>query len=102
MFIFIVTLAATGLVIEILDTIEDMNITIPSYLPFVASFVTTTHVLSGILLAGFTVVHMIKNHRVLRNYLKMKSSEINKEAILSLFWVVFLAISSGLIAFIWD
>ncbi|MDR2638594.1 MAG: hypothetical protein LBC09_02005 [Helicobacteraceae bacterium] len=85
LFIFIVTLFATGLIIEVGETIGEAafenEADIPSYLLFIMSFITATHVISGVCFAVLSIFHIRRNWNALKNCLKTKSGA------LALIWV---------------
>jgi len=85
---------------EVIEAIVDENGVIPAYLLSIMTFITATPVLSGIFFSIFSVLHIIKNWNILKNHLKIKSAKLNKEVLLSLFWIAVLAILGIIITII--
>ncbi|MDR2341895.1 MAG: hypothetical protein LBD84_02490 [Campylobacteraceae bacterium] len=104
MLIFITILFLSGLVIEIgeevLGTVYEDETKVPPLFLFIVSFVTATHVLSGIFFAVLSIFHISKNWSALKNHLKTKSGKINKECASALILVVIVLISAFFAAFI--
>jgi cytochrome bd-type quinol oxidase subunit 2 len=91
MLIFIVILFLSGFIIEVGEEIAEMiyedESEAPASLLFFMSFLTATHVLSGIFFVLLSVFHIIKNWSALKNHLKIKNAKISKAFILALAWI---------------
>jgi hypothetical protein len=82
LFFLLITLFITAVGIQILDLVIDPKILVSIYLnpenqsqPFLIELqhiITAIHVIAGFLFAGLSIIHIIKNWKVLKGYLKKK------------------------------
>jgi cytochrome b561 len=78
LFFFIIILFITAVGIQILDEVIDKEVIIAMYLnpekqssPFLVELqhiITAVHVIVGFLFCGLSIIHIIKNWKVLKNY----------------------------------
>jgi hypothetical protein len=80
LFILIIILFITALGIQILDSIIDPEILIEmylnqdgqssSFLVELQGIITAVHVIAGFMFCGLSIIHIIKNWKLLKSYLK--------------------------------
>jgi hypothetical protein len=85
LFMLIIILFVTAIGIQILDSIIDPKILIeiyqnpekqsPYFLVELQSIITAIHVIAGFLFVGLSIIHIVKNWKVLKNYLKIKKEK---------------------------
>jgi hypothetical protein len=89
LFFLIIILFVTAVVIQILDAIIDPEILIEMYLNpenryeyfpnKVLGIVKAVHVITGFIFVGLSVIHIIKNWKTLRGYIKNKISKTSNK-----------------------
>jgi hypothetical protein len=102
-FIFIIVLVATGIAIQIIESLSENYETIeaiPSYMTTALHFVTAVHVLIGFSFGILSIFHIVLNWKSLKNYFHKKTARINKEVILAISLATFYLVISFVVVLV--
>jgi predicted nucleic acid-binding Zn ribbon protein len=96
MFLFIIILFVTAVIIQIAEAFVENAETVPIGLSFLLHSATAIHVLTGLIFAGLSVVHVIVNWNVLKNHFGKSQSRRSKEVVLA-FLLALVPIAVGIV-----
>ncbi|MDR3178134.1 MAG: hypothetical protein LBT96_04030 [Campylobacteraceae bacterium] len=98
MFLSVITLAGTGVIIQIIEALGDSYESVENIPLFIFSILhcaTAVHVLTGFSFAIISAVHIAVNYRALKNYFCQK-----KEAVFAILLFVIIVFVGAVLSFI--
>lgn len=90
LFFLFLTLVITGILIQIFETFEE---------GFSIHFFIGVHVLAGIVFVILSVIHIIKNWKSFKSYIKTKNVSMSKEAIAGFLLTIIVVLIGFLLEF---